>query len=768
MENKEKVIQELSDRIEQLTRQQAILQEEIRELHADLNTLKITGGQFDPVQTPVAAPPTFEIKAELFQRTPKNTFARPAKKSKTHWEEFIGANLLNKAGIAVLVLGIGFGAKYSVDHGLFNPLTRMIIGYLAGITLIGFAYRLKESHKGFSAVLLSGGMAVLYFMTYAANSFYGLIPLPIAFVMMVLLTFFTVFAALRYDLEIIGVIGLVGAYAVPLLLSNGSGRVEVLFSYISIINAGILFLAFRKYWNRLYYLAFFLTWVTFGSWYAFSFDSPAQVPVSLIFSAIFFLIFYTTFLGYKLIRRKVLGRWDVTCMLLNSFVFFGYGYLTIESLENGSRYLGLFTVLTALMHLAGSIFIYKKQGAFNDVFYLVTGMVLVFLTLAVPVQLDANWVTLVWAAEAALLFWIGRSKSFPSYEKLSYPLIALAFISLLHDWNHYYPGLNVGMNEQHSSFRIFLNVQFLTSLLVGGAFVFIFSISKRHPGTKAFEDSTIGKLFTIGLPLLTMAVFFMGFFKEIEAFWNARYTASRMVVGGPEDHDQYNDSLLHFKDIWLILYSAVFASLLCWVQRKWPTRMSGFLCLTLNSTVLFIFITVGLMSLRALRTDFLEQNLASFYDRGYGHIFIRYAAILSMAPVLWFNRKLARQEFYNADVRKADDLFFHFVVLVLLSSELIHWLDLTRTENSFKLSLTILWGAYALFLIVKGLFRNQKHIRLAAIAVFAAALLKLFAYDMADMSTILKTVVMIVLGILLLTASFVYNKHNNSPENESR
>lgn len=68
----------------------------------------------------------------------------------------------------MLVLGIGYGLKYSIDHDLLNPLTRIILGYLAGAILIGLAFWLKRQYATFSAVLLSGGMAALYFITYAA------------------------------------------------------------------------------------------------------------------------------------------------------------------------------------------------------------------------------------------------------------------------------------------------------------------------------------------------------------------------------------------------------------------------------------------------------------------------------------------------------------------------------------------------------------------------------------------------------------------------
>ncbi|MEX2233619.1 MAG: DUF2339 domain-containing protein [Cyclobacteriaceae bacterium] len=776
MENKKKVIQELFARLDELTRQQKVFQDEIKKIQADIYELEKSESRPNTIAEILRSPGTTpETKAAQFVAsqniTPsyKSIGAQDRKKAQTPWEEFIGENLLNKVGIAVLVLGIGFGAKYSIDHELIAPLTRIILGYLAGLTLIGIAFRLKPSHPGFSAVLLSGGMAVLYFITYIAYSFYDeLIPQVPAFVMMVLFTVCTVFAAVRYNQEVIGIIGLVGAYAVPLLLSDGSSRVVILFTYISIINSGILVLSFKKYWKGLYYLAFILTWLAFGSWYAFSFDGDTQTSTSLIFSTIFFVTFYTTFLAYKLIRNESLDKGDVICMLLNSFIYFGYGYLTVESLENGSQYLGLFTVLNALMHFVACVIIYKKQDSFNDIFYFVAGMVLVFLTIAVPVQLEGSWVTLVWAGEAALLFWIGRSKSYPTYEKICYSLIGLAFLSLSHDWSIHYVTFFYDGYEQQAGDRIFLNVHFLTSMLVGAAFIFILRVSKRHANTDVYRNvSAMHKLFTIGVPVLTVIVFYGGFFKEIEAFWNNQYSASRMVVQG-SDGIEYNHDLLHFKSIWLIIYSSIFATLLCLVQVKLRTHLSGFACLAINSVVLFTFITAGLLDLSALRSSFLDQDLAAYYQRGYVHIIIRYAAILTIFPLLWYNGKLARQEFFKDNTRKAENLGFHFVVLVLLSSELIHWLDMMRVENSFKLSLSILWGAYALFLIVVGLSRDLKHMRLGAIVLFAATLLKLFIYDMSDMGTILKTVVTIILGTLLLTASFIYNKYKRAAGNEAR
>ncbi len=130
------------------------------------------------------------------------------------------------------------------------------MGYLIGIGLLGFGLKLKKNYTNYSAVLVSGAIAIMYFMTFAAYSFYDLIPQVMAFAMMVVFTLFTVVASIHYNNQVIAHIGMIGAYAVPYLLSDGSGRVEILFSYIAIINIGILAIAFKKYWKSLYLASF--------------------------------------------------------------------------------------------------------------------------------------------------------------------------------------------------------------------------------------------------------------------------------------------------------------------------------------------------------------------------------------------------------------------------------------------------------------------------------------------------------------------------------
>lgn len=78
----------------------------------------------------------------------------------------------------------------------------MILGYLTSLGLLGFGIKLKKNYHNYSAVLVSGAITIMYFLTYGSYSFYDLIPKGLAFGSMLALTVFTVIAALNYNKQL--------------------------------------------------------------------------------------------------------------------------------------------------------------------------------------------------------------------------------------------------------------------------------------------------------------------------------------------------------------------------------------------------------------------------------------------------------------------------------------------------------------------------------------------------------------------------------------
>lgn len=235
----------------------------------------------------------------------------PKPKADFNFEAFVGGKLITIIGIAILVIGMGIGVKYAIDNDMLGPLARIVLAYVAGGILLFIAFRLKEKYEAFSAVLLSGGMASLYFTTFIAYTLYGMFGQVAAFGIMVIFTMFTVFAATIYNLQIIGIIGLVGAYAVPMLLSDGSGKIEIMFSYMVIVNIGILVLSFKKYWQVLNHMAFGFSWLIVFIWFASRFNYEIHTTIALVFSFLFFIIFYISNMSYKIMKQEKI--WSTRC-----------------------------------------------------------------------------------------------------------------------------------------------------------------------------------------------------------------------------------------------------------------------------------------------------------------------------------------------------------------------------------------------------------------------------------------------------------------------
>ena len=207
------------------------------------------------------------------------------------------------------------------------------------------------------------------------------------------------------------------------------------------------------------------------SWHVSSYKTDEYFGMALIFISLFFITFYTTFLAFKLLQKEKFDITDILLVLANSFIFYGIGYGILDGHEIGAQLLGVFTLFNAAIHFIVSVMIYHQKLADKNLLYLIAGLVLVFITITIPVQLNGSWVTLLWVFEAALLFWIGRTKNNAIYEKISYSLMLLAFLSVLQDWGTAYNSYS--FEASTVEIKPFFNIYFLSSMLFIGALVFI-------------------------------------------------------------------------------------------------------------------------------------------------------------------------------------------------------------------------------------------------------------------------------------------------------
>lgn len=720
-----------------------------------------------PIQSKVDSAKTMRTESSEKVQEPikQATFTGPKKqRGKSNLEKFIGENLINKIGILITIIGVGIGAKYTIEHDLISPLTRIILGYIAGISLLGFGIKLKKKYESYSAVLVSGSIAILYFITFFGYSLYGLFPQLFAFGLMLIFTAFAVVASINYNKQIIAHIGLVGAYAVPFLLSNDSGNASVLFSYMAIINVGILVISLRKYWKALFHSSFWMTWLIYIYWFSFEFTFETHFGLAFTFLSVFFGIFYICFLAYKLVQKEKFNFGDVILIISNSFIFYGIGFLLLNQHPKGNELLGLFTLGNAFIHFIVSLILFKKKLADKNLFYLISGLVLVFITISIPVQLEGNWITIFWFVEAALLFWIGRTKGVSFYEKLSYFLMLLAFFSLIQDWE----SISFGEYSNNPTLKItpFLNIYFLTNILAIASFASIYFINKNKKFTHAFFKY---KNLTQFLSLLISATFiyliYYTFRLEIDMYYEQLFSFSQDYMRENPDADSSyyaNYDFIRFKTIWIINYSLFFVSLLAFLNSlKLKNRKFGMINIVLIIFTMLIFLVFGLYALSDLRDSYLDQTNIYYSDIGKFNIAIRYISFAFVAFTLFACYKLLKQDFMKGIFNVGFDLLLTISILWISSSELINWMDLAHYSETYKLGLSILWGISSLILIIIGIWKKKKYLRWLAMGLFGITLVKLFVYDISHLDTISRTIVLVSLGVLLLIISFLYNKYKH-------
>jgi uncharacterized membrane protein len=220
-----------------------------------------------PIPRPVAVPPPISVASAS---APPPVMAPPLPpKPKINWEQFMGVKGFAWLGGFALFLGIAFFIKYSFDKDLIPPQLRVAIGFLAGLgLLVGGVVMSRKNFPALSQTLCATGVVVLYAVTFSCRSIYHFeffTPI-VAFLFMALITATAFLLAVRLNALVVAILGMLGGFLTPILLSTGQDNPLGLFGYIAILDAGLIFVALHKRWNFLVAIAAFGTAVLQIGW----------------------------------------------------------------------------------------------------------------------------------------------------------------------------------------------------------------------------------------------------------------------------------------------------------------------------------------------------------------------------------------------------------------------------------------------------------------------------------------------------------------------
>ncbi|WP_442969095.1 DUF2339 domain-containing protein [Psychroserpens sp.] len=660
-------------------------------------------------------------------------------------EKFIGENLINKIGILILVLGISYFVKFAIDKNWINEPARVGIGILAGSLVLFIAHKLRQKYAPFSSVLVAGAIAIYYFTIAIAFHEYKLFGQEVAFAIMVVITAFSCLISISYNRMELAILSLIGGFLVPFMVSTGSGNYVVLFTYIAILDIGILVLAYFKKWQLLHILAFVFTILLFGTWVISDMNSGTPHYLgALIFAFVFYLIFIITNIINNLRSKGNFSKIQLAMLTINNFVFYGIGMLVLSDFK--PEFIGLFTTFLAILNMGYSLLLYKKFGLDKRGIYVLIGLSLTFITLAIPVQFSGNNITIFWAIEAVMLMWLAQKSQIKSYRFAAVVVQFLMLGSLLLDWLVYFTNTDLS---------IVINPIFIAGILVVASLVGVNYLLRRDSEKLSKFGLQFNPIHYRNLTrvLAIITGYFVGLFE---------------VLYQSHHYFEFNGFLAIS-----VQYHLLFTAVLCFILYRNKTAGNDKIMtvLAIINIVVFAFIFT-----RIPFSEF-QENIVNATNNQIAY----YLHMLSLVIILYFWYLV-----YNSNKRQKVFSVFNdklalwsavFVLVVLASTEVIlqglHMmnfsLDQLQLSNKYemissarykiiKTGLPVLWGILAFVLLLWGIKKQIKQLRIIALSLLGLTILKLFVYDISNVSETGKIIAFILLGILILIISFIYQK----------
>ena len=349
-------------------------------------------------------------------------------------ESRIGSHWLNRIGIAALLIGVSYFLKFAFDNNWIGPAGRVTIGLLAGIAIVIWSERFRtHGYKAFSYSLKAVGFGTLYLSLWAAFHLYNLVPSGVAFVMMLAVTAAAAAMALAQDAQILAAFALAGGFSTPLLLSTGENREVALFGYVAILDVATLVLVTFKPWRRLLVMSYAGTLLLYIGWYS-EFYSRDQLALTLAFATVFFAVFAIA----PLITLQpedempLLAAIPAVLAFVNAGVYFLQAYAMIQEVDK--LYMAWFALGLAAIYIFLSRQVHARAlapGASEILYFLHLAVALGFITIAIPIRLDAHWITMGWFVEAGVLLWVANRLKSDFLNVFALGALALGVIRLL-------------------------------------------------------------------------------------------------------------------------------------------------------------------------------------------------------------------------------------------------------------------------------------------------------------------------------------------------
>jgi uncharacterized membrane protein len=687
-----------------------------------------------PVPRTIAVPPTPAppaIPIPLIR-------AQQPSRTREEWEILLGGRLLNRIGALALILGVGFFLKYAFDNSWITETGRVVIGAVTGALLLaGGARSHARGLAIFAQGLISAGIAILYLSVYASFNFYHLVPQLGAFALMTAVTTIAFQQAFRYDSLAIALLAWAGGFLTPIVLSTGVANEFGLFTYLALLDAGILVISLKKpSWNALEPLALVATWTLYTAWFDGNYAGEA-FSLTLYFVVVFWALFHAIAVTKALQRESTFPRLRQATAAINATAAFAALSLLCDGPNAGK--LGTMLAIIGILY-AGSVAFFTRRNSPVKGWIIHWSLAAAsFIALATSAQWEGFVTANLWTLEAIAAAWLGRRWGWKQLLWFSLGLFFVTSVKVLAT----HGALALVGNDPG---LVFFNRRGLTyAILAVGAW-----IAAPMYATLPTTSGIVAERLATGLGAL------MGFILlTVEA--SQQYAALAAGASSASTLASYAFQ----KTMTLGLVWTVYGGMLAWVghKRGEPVlRLSGvgFLALGLLTDAL------RGVSFEALR-DFmplLNWRVASMLGSVVAGIAV-IRTFLTPTPKKTSDRMLL-------DVLRVLCVFLLFM-LVTGETKDFYGRDLTllRTAGDIdviriariqQMTISAGWLLFSFALMGVGIWRRSRVLRFSAMAVFGITTVKLFIDGVQYWQTLYGVFTLLAMGGIFLAVSYAYQK----------
>ena len=632
---------------------------------------------------------------------------------------FVQENFLTIIGIVTLVLGIGYFVKYAIDKNWINETFRVLIGISTGLIIIGIGHYLRKQYKIFSSILVGGGLSVLYFTITIAFREYHLVNQTYTFILLAFVTLLSIILSFIYNQQSLIIFSLLGGFAAPLMVSTGQKNYEFLFSYLAILNLAMLWITWRKNWQNIGYISFVLTQLYFASWI-----NDITSKSIFLFIGLNFII-YTLFSLIPIIKNENVTKPHQFLFNINIAVTAILGYIAYENYY--TEFLSLVPVILSVILICFYFLFREKSNSFANTSI---ALAIALITISIGIEFDITTITSLWAIESSLLLFLWKNTKDKIFKYCFIGLIPVFIGSLITNWAYYISG-----NENYA---LLLNPIFATSCIVFICSIINIYIIKEFNNTEKFLGLEIKNAKTI-FSITSILFIYFGLLFEI--------------IYQSEKHFDYNIQIgITF------LYTIYFLSVILFINKLF----------NINTKTKY---AIGLMSYGLIFIYPMIVNISYEIVIVNQPIYFYFIYLLYLIPFIYFFIKFIKNEEFSSIRSIPSSLWVCFVVIVtVISIECYNAYQIVfRTNIDYGIYnhhkdiyimtiLPIIWSILGFGLIYKAFKQNHKTILIMGFVLFGLIVSKLYLIDVWRMSNELRIVSFIVLGILILITSFMYQK----------